>query len=262
MQKIKELKVENENYACSVIKVNNLISLRDKGLDNLVALPMFGYQALVSPNTVKQGDLVLLFTAETQLSEDYSKNNNLYMDSTLNLDPLAKGYFSSNRRVKAIKLKGNISSAFISPLSSLSYLDIDVSSLKEGDSFQFINGIEICKKYIVKNQVKTSIKEGKGNNQNKRNIKYVDVKVFPEHFSTTNYFKNLNLLHDNDFVTVTQKLHGTSARYGHVKANRVYNTLESIAYRFLPKKVKLHEYEHKYVIGSRTVIKNNIMTVG
>ena len=67
---------------------------------------------------LKVGDLVLVFTAETQLSDEYTKANNLYRDTTLNADPEKKGYIEANRRVRAIKFRGHRSDALVMPVET------------------------------------------------------------------------------------------------------------------------------------------------
>jgi hypothetical protein len=65
-----KLETKNANYCGTIIKVHNLLPL--EGSDNLLGLPIFGYQAIVSKD-VKIGQLGVVFTAECQLSEDYTK---------------------------------------------------------------------------------------------------------------------------------------------------------------------------------------------
>jgi len=193
--------VENENYVCTVAKVYIINTL--DGLDNLVGIPFFGYQALTSKN-VQVGDLGLVFTAETQLSKNFCKENNLYREKELNGDVEKAGYIEKNRRVRAIKMRGHRSSALFMPLSSLDYLGLDLD-LKEGDCFDSINGIKICQKYEIKvPQVGKSAKKA---------AKFkLNIRAFPEHLDTANYFKNVDKIKPEDTIIITQKLHGTSAR--------------------------------------------------
>jgi hypothetical protein len=135
---------------------------------------------------------VLVFTAETQLSDEYTKANNLYRDTTLNADPEKKGYIEANRRVRAIKFRGHRSDALVMPVDSLAFTGIDVSKLKEGDTFDELAGIEICRKYEVAKKVgtqKTSFKEEK--------FKRIDNKFLPEHLATSHWFRQLDSIPDD-----------------------------------------------------------------
>ena len=68
-------KPKNENYVATVIEVKAIIPLEN--CDNVVAVPVFGYQGIVSKD-VKLGDLFLMFPPETRLSEAFVSQNNLY----------------------------------------------------------------------------------------------------------------------------------------------------------------------------------------
>lgn len=206
----------DENYAATIIRVKSLVKL--EGLDNLRGIPLFGVQCLVGQD-VNEGDLGVLFIAGTQLSEQFCKENNLFRHKEFNKDPEKVGYFEDSRRVKALKLRKHYSTAFFIPLSSLGYLG--EYDYKEGDSFTHVNGIEVCRKYHVK--------ESKGPGVSKpRKIKQylVDPKLFPEHFKTHSYFRDNGSIPNSNWITVTQKLHGTSARYCNQKTQRKLSFME------------------------------------
>ena len=184
-------------------------------------------QALV-PKTTKIGDKLLLFPAEVELSREYCKNNNLFRKPELNSDINSKGYIEENRRIKAIKLGGQYSTALAMPISSLKYLNID--DLKEGDRFNSINGVEICKKY----EIITKQTRERGNNIRGLNKKFkrVETKLFPEHLDTENYLRNQDKIRDNEYIYVSQKLHGSSGRFGHILINRELSWFEKILKKF------------------------------
>lgn len=243
-----KLSVENENYAATVVVIRQLIDLPN--CDNVVATPLLGYQAIVSKDT-RVGDVGILFTAETQLSEEYARLNNLHRHSNLNDDESAKGYLEDNRRVKALRFRGHTSNALFMPLSSLSYAD-GVPDLiewyKEGTVFDTFNDFHICRKYVRPNQ------RGLGQGRNlKENVRRVDAKFFPEHFDTANYFRNADKIEPTDYVTVTQKLHGTSIRVGHTVVKRKLSWVERLARRL---GAKIQDTEYDYVYGSRKVTKD------
>lgn len=234
---------KNPNYAATVVQVTKLSEL--EGCDNVVGTPLLGYQAIVSKAT-KLGDIGVVFTAETQLSHDYAARNDLYRHPENNKNPEHKGYLEDNRRVKAIKFRGHRSDALFMPLESLEYTGIDLTDLKAGDSFDELNGHEICQKY----EIKTRTPGQKNVHVTKSRV---DDKFFKEHLETENYFRNLELIPGDIFVTVTQKLHGTSARYGRVPVRRELTVFERI-FRYFG--VKVQETEYAFVSGSRRMIKS------
>lgn len=242
-----KLTVENENYAATIVRINELHSL--PGLDNLVGVAVFGHQALTQKDGIATGALRVAFTAETKLSTVYAGGNDLFRKKYgYNTDPEAEGYLEENARVKAIKLRGHRSDALLMPLSSLEVLGIDPTQLREGDTFDHINGIKVCEKYEIRRPA------GNANRQQPatRAISRVSPKDFPEHTTTANFWRNRNVINNDDYVTVTQKLHGTSARIGHIPVLRY----TGIAGRILNKINPRWNMKHAIVAGSRKVIKD------
>lgn len=237
---------ENPNYAATVVRVRNKVEL--EGLDNLVALPLMGYQALVSKDT-EVGMLGVLFTAESQLSLEFAHENNLHRHGDLNKDESASGYLEDSRRVKAIKLRGHQSNALFMPLESLRFTGVNVDDLEEGDTFDALNGVRIVKKYYIK-EPGTNRKVDR--NAIKR-FKRVDEKFLPEHFDTENYWRNADAIPASAPIVVTQKLHGTSIRLGNTIVKRKLSWLERLAQKL---GVKVAETEYDHVYGSRKVIKD------
>lgn len=235
---------KNANYVAVVTRIRSITTLPN--CDNVVGTPLFGYQAIVSKNT-NVGDLVVVFMAETQLSEAYAAANNLFRDTTMNADQTKKGYLEANRRVRAIKFRGQRSDALVMPIESLAFTGIDVSKFKEGDQFDELAGIEICRKYVVERKQRTQ-KVAQA-----PDIKRIDKKFLPEHTSTSHWFRVTNNIHDDAEVVVTQKLHGTSIRIGHVPVNVEPTWKEKVA-KFFGVKVQTREYAHVY--GSRRAIKD------
>jgi hypothetical protein len=236
---------KNANYAATVVRINTTVKLA--GLDNLVGVPVLGYQALTQ-NDKEVGELAIAFTAETQLSEEYAGANNLYRESELNHDKAEKGYLEKNGRVRAIKLRGHVSNALLMPLDSVQYA-VNPGDLQEGDTFDTLNGHEICRKYVV------PVKPGSQPSRSKieQAFKRVDKTVFPEHLDTDNYWRNKHLLDAGREVIITQKLHGTSFRIGHVPVLRELRLRDRIAKRL---GVGVSTHEHDVVFGSRKVIKD------
>lgn len=210
----------NNNYAAVIVRVNTLVEL--EGLDNLVGAPILGHQALTQRDGTQVGDLKIVFTAETQLNEDFCAINNLYRDEALNKSQEEKGYLEKTRRIRALKLRGHVSNALLMPLSSLAYTGIDVTQLKEGDTFDHLNGYDICQKYEI--PVRRSGSHAKSKVE--RAFRRVDRRLFPEHLETSQYWRSKHELKPGREVVVTQKIHGTSWRGGRVPVLRELSWLE------------------------------------
>jgi len=240
-----KLTITNPNYCATIIEVKNLIPLDN--CDNLVWLPIFWYTCIVSKD-VKIWDIGIVFTAEVKLSDEYCRENNLYRHAELNKDKEQKGYIEDHRRVKAMKFRWNKSSALFMPLSSLNYLWISEKELTIWNSFNEIDWKEICSKFIpVMNWPKN-----KQRGTQKR-FERIDCKTFPEHLETENYFRNSTKYKNQDWITITQKLHWTSWRFWYVKVRRKLGRFERLLKKFW---VNIAEIEYDYIAGSRKVIKD------
>lgn len=236
----------NPNYAATIVSIKTTVPL--EGRDNIVGAPLLGMQAIVSRDT-KVGDIGVLFVAETQLSPDYLKQNNLYRESDLNKDKSKKGFIEHNGRVKAIKLGGHRSDALFMPLSSLSFTKVKIDELNEGDAFEELNGVDICKKYEVRRKISRVDK----NKNTKKVFRRVDDKMLPEHYDSDQYFRVADSYKPDTQIILTQKLHGTSIRAANTIVKRKITFTEEALKKL---GVNIKEYEYDYVFGSRKVIKD------
>lgn len=236
----------NKNYAATVV---NLPATRFtlQGLDNLMGVSIFGYSVIVGKDS--PSELGVFFPTETQLSDAFCYNNNLYRHADKNINPDEKGYFEENRRIRAIKFKGNTSNGLFIPLSSLEFAldEFEINSLREGDTFDILNGVEICRKYEVAKKV------GRTQTVVDRGFVRADKKFMPEHIDTENFFRNADKIDPSTEVIITQKLHGTSIRIAHTYVNHKPTFIEKIAKFF---GAKIVDTEYAYLYGSCKVIKD------
>lgn len=235
----------NANYAATVVCIKNIIPLEN--CDNIVATSIFGFQAIIGKD-IPVGTIGIVFPAECQLSDEFCKQNNLYRHGEFNADHAKTGYLEDNRRVRAVKFRGQRSDCLFMPLESLKWTGAKLSELREGDTFDVLNGKEICKKYQVR------VYEPRQNKQRLAKIfKRVDTKYIPEHFDSDNYMRVKDQLPDNAYFIVTQKLHGTSIRVANTIVKRKLNPFEWIIGKV---GVQIKQTEFDYVFGSRKVIKD------
>lgn len=240
----------NPNYCATVIEVKTLVPIPNA--DRIQAMPMLGMQAVVGLDT-HVGQLGLLFPAGVQLSDEYTKFNNLYREASMNRNPDAPTGFveEKHRRVKAISLRKARSDALFMPLESLlgcTDRPMDLFDLKEGDTFDYFNGHEICRKYV-----RPYRGHGQHNQMPSRRATRVDERHFPRHIETTHFLRVAETLAHDERTVITQKLHGTSIRVGHVPVARPpKNFWERIAERYFGITVEEHMWD--LVFGSRKVI--------
>lgn len=207
-----KLSVKNRNYCFTVVKVGKDIPL--EGRDRIVHKNIFGNMVITQKDSLPEETLALYIPVETQLSEDYCKYNNLYDKSEMNVDTTKRGYISHKRRIRAIKLGGFESNGMLMPLDSIFIaltevgtipLKKAVESFKEGDEFDTIDGVELCRKYVV--PVRNSNSGGKQPKQPKKISKLVDGQ-FKLHVDTDQLGKNIHKINPNDLISITYKIHG------------------------------------------------------
>jgi len=240
------IKAGSENYCAQIIKLPAKVPV--PGLDRLVEVTYQGNNCLVGKDSDSH-DIYVFFPAGSVLSPEFLRVNNLYRHTNLNADTSKSGMFDDSGRVKAIKLRGVISTGLIVNLNALAYFT-DIQKLKVGESFNTIGNQDICTKYVV---------ERKGANLNKGAKKektlddLVDSKLFPEHIATSHMLRNIHKFNLEDNIVVSFKLHGTSLRLGKQPVAKELSFKNRIAKKL---GVKIQETEHKTVVGSRRVLKS------
>jgi hypothetical protein len=222
------------NYTCTVISLP--AKQKVDGLDNLVRVEVFGNSCLIGKDR-DPTDLYLFFPAESCLSETFLHKNNLYRESQLNSNTEEKGFFEQSGRVKALKMRGIISSGFVIPASSL--LDLFAqgdahyiySQLKVGDEFNEIEGVEICRKYVSKSSVTPALPGSRQAKQDRVNNKLKDLIVPNQlrfHADTTHLAKNLQAFSKDNIIIISDKWHGSSCILAKVLINKKLNWFQKL----------------------------------
>ena len=217
--------------------------------DRMKLADCFGNTVCVGLTAV-EGEVIIYFPTDGQLSVEYAKQNNLVRKTDENGKNIG-GYLDPDKRnVKAIKLRGEKSDGIVMPLSSVAYTGINLEDLKIGDTIDILNGHEICKKYIPKsNHSATSYKGGKVNKTRKHKVPVAPL--FMEHADTEQLAYNLGAFKVNDEIEITLKMHGTSQRTGYLPTLKGYK-------RTLWDKITRKEgkpiYDWGYVSGTRRVV--------
>ena len=208
----------------------------------------FGNTVCVGLNA-QEGDVVIYFPTDGQLSKAYAELNNLVRikneDGTY-----SGGYLDPDKRnIKAIKLRGEKSDGLTMPLSSLDAFG-DTSTLKVGDTISVFNGHEICKKYIPRGRNRAPGSCADGNKTRKKKSAPL-APLFAEHADTAQLAYNLDAFKEGDEIEITLKMHGTSQRTGYLpKFKKFKRTLKDILLR----KEGTPIYDWGYVHGTRRTV--------
>ncbi len=222
--------------------------------DRLQCVEVFGQNVIVDLS-YKEGQRVVFFPTDGQLSAEYAEENNLVRIKDENGNNVG-GYMDENKRnVTAIKLRGEKSEGLVLPIETLAkYTDIE--KLKDGDQITVLGGHEICRKYIPRKNERNSSNHSGSKNSKRKNKKKLAVvyPFFKEHKDTAQLAYNMNAFKPGDTIYITRKMHGTSARTAKTVKVEDKNSLVRTLLRMKPKKEK----NVAVVSGSRRVVLEDV----
>lgn len=240
------------NYSATVVRISNLRP--HSNADRLVCTNIFGNNVIVGKDT-KVGDLGLYFPLESQLGEEFAKANDLIRRKDEN-GKAAGGMFGDNRRVRAQTFRGEKSMGFFIPINSLNNFysngkPIDVFT--EGQEIDEYMGFIISQKYTPRtnNSHQNKPKEGRKPRESR-----IIENQFRFHFDTAQLGKNVHKIEPTDLVSITWKLHGTSAIVGNCLVKRKLGFVESVLKKLGVAVVDSH---YDMIYASRRVVKNEFI---
>lgn len=241
---------KNPNYAAVVVEIKTIVPLEN--CDNVHGAIIMGNQVIVSKN-VNVGDIGLYFPLETQLTKEYLSTNNLYRKSlNLNVDSEDKGgYFDENGRIRCQKFRTiHKSEGLFMPIESIEFTGVKSTDLELTNEFDELNGVEICRKYVVKTQKQSGL-PGSGKKNRNMNEKMKDKLIenqFKFHNETGLLYKNSHIIKPDTLVHLSYKQHGSSGISSYVLIKRKLNLLQ----KFLVKigiNIPTEEYGYIYSSG-------------
>lgn len=186
--------------------------------DRMKLADCFGNTVCVGLNA-QEGDTVIYFPTDGQLSVEYCAQNDLVRRKDENGNA-AGGYLDPEKRnIRAIRLRGEKSDGITMPLESLAYTGVDMSTLTIGPLPGVVNGHEIYQKYIPKSTDNGGFVRA-GNKTRKKKVPVAPL--FAEHADTEQLAYNLSAFHPGDEIEITLKMHGTSQRTGYLPVFKGY----------------------------------------
>jgi hypothetical protein len=239
---------KNKNYCATIVALKEFIPIPKA--DRIKSALIFGNSVIVSKD-VREGEIGLFFPVETQLSHEFVSANNLYRHTEMgNIDPTKTGYLETHRRIKCAKFLGVKSEGLWIPISCLEYISKSAYTYVEtGDTFDKLGTHDICQKYIVSKS---------GNGTGLTNNKATELKnsivegQFKFHFDTDNLRKNIHKIQPTDYISISDKWHGTSAIYSKSLVLRNLRWYERIMRNI---GIHIQESAYEFVYSSRKVIK-------
>lgn len=259
---LNKTKDHNPNYLASIVKIDEF---RPHSNANKLKLANLFGNVVVTGIDAKEG-VYVYFPLESCLSSDFLSFSNSFREKELNKDKTKSSFFENHGRVRAIKLRGEKSEGYIVPASTLEkfckeFLNQNVSlSDHVGTDFDEICGHVICKKYIPRGM---RIPNDGVSKKTKGNVKKYQSKLvenqFAFHQDTSHLKREVNKISPDDYISVTEKLHGCNFIVSNVLVKRKLSLVDKIA-KFFGSKVQETEYGMLY--SSRAVIKNHVMDDG
>lgn len=257
-------KAHNINYLAHLVKIDSFDN--HPNADALKIANVLGYQVVVGIND-KPGTFIY-FPAMCEINKQLLSFANLYKDKEKNNNPEVKtGFFESNGRVKAIKLRGIVSEGFLLPLNILQ--NFIQSNFARNDNLEQIDGIEfdaleingkelwICKKYTITQKHPGSSSSNKRQKRLEHYSKIIPTQ-FHFHYDTCRVQNEPWCISPSDIIHLSEKIHGTSHISAYVLCKFPSNFRVKICNLLQGKKWSEPVEKYDYIYASRSVIKNKL----
>lgn len=249
----------NKNYLAKVVKIEHFKPHTDPEVNKLKCCVIDGFNIICGIDS--QPGWYIYFPTACCLNPDLLRYANLYRHTELNANPTQSGMFDDNGRVKAIKLRGELSEGFILPavilenyLLSVTNVEITLKTEMEFDCVEHDGKtFWINKKYIPKNTRNSGAPNSGGKVTKKvKGLDKIIENQFRFHYDTTLIKKCPNVVKPTDIISITEKVHGTSGISAYVLCKKPLSWKEKIA-----KWLTGYEFDqYDYLYASRSVIKN------
>ena len=207
-----------KNSVCYISKIREIKPIENA--DNIELALVEGWQCIVKKGEFKKDDNVILITEGAIIPEDLAQSFGI------------KKYLHKDNTVHVVKLKGIYSECLILPI------DLIKDKIKDIDYRKDLS--DILNIYKPKQEKIISDKKFLENNEN-----------FRIYYDIPNFKDVPNIFYKGESLQITRKIHGTNARFGIVRKNKI--SLKDL-FRYYIKKDKWAFFE--YMVGSHKKILN------
>ena len=245
-------KLDFSNYRAKVVRIERLEP--HPNADKLL-IAVVDYQRIIVGLDTKIGDLFIYFPLECQINGEFISFINGYSDPNLNRDKTKKQFFSGKRRVKATRLRGELSEGYLHPAISFNDFLVDskikfqISERDLGVEFDSVGDLLICNKYIIKEKGLPSVKKEK---EAKVLERLIDGQL-RLHKDTENFKRNLHKVGPEDIISCSYKIHGTNFSFAKVLCKKRLKWYEKVLKKI---GVNIVDFEYDWVAASRRVVKS------
>lgn len=219
--------MENNNSVCYVATVTEIKAI--EGADNIELAVVGGWNAITKKGEYEVGAKVVVATTDAVIPEALSD----LMSVT--------SYLRKGQRVRTVKLRGVYSECLLIPFKYLAPKSLE-KNVKIGDDMMGILGITKFEPPVKQIQL-----------ANGKKIRYQSNPNFTVYYKFPNLKNVIGMFTEEDGVQITRKLHGTNARFGIVRKNKL---------SFFDKLKKFFGFAdewigYEYVYGSHNVEKGS-----
>jgi RNA ligase (TIGR02306 family) len=221
--------MENLNSVCYVATINEIKPI--EGADNIELVVAGGWNAITKKGEFKVGDTTIIATTDAVIPESLSEQMGV------------TSYLRKGGRVRTVKLRGVYSECLIIPKHYLKgKISMGDYDLKEGSD---------CMEFLSITKFEPPVKMVQLASGKK--IRYQDNPNFHVYYKFPNLKNVPDMFTNDDLVEITRKIHGTNARYGIVKKNKL-SFFDKVK-KFFGFADKWIDYE--FVVGSHNVEKGS-----
>ena len=264
--KLSKNKNFKEEYCASVVKIGEIQPI--EGKDRIVKTLVNGLTIVIGKQDFKEGDIAVYVSNECVIHELFLHLNSMYEDKELNADKEQRGYINSKGRVRVVKLGGVPSyGILLTPAAIARFLNDTEDNVRQflakhvGEDFDEINGERFCHVYVPYQRP-----HNEGSKADKKAKKIARFKMLIEgsfrlHYDTKQLEKNIRSIRPEDKVSISVKIHGTSAVFANILTNMPTPWLKRMWRKYVSHRP---EYDTAYnlVYSSRTVVKNEFINPG
>ena len=214
--------MENQNSVAFIAKISEIKEI--PGADNIEQAFIGGWSCIVKKGAHKVNELIICATTDAVIPVDLAEKLNI------------TNYLRSGNRVRTVKLRGVYSECLLIPTHFANgKMTMGHQDLKDGVDMMEIMGIFKYEPAAKQIQLASGKK-----------VRYQENPNFQIYYKFPNMKNVKGMFTEGDMVQITRKIHGTNARFGIVKKNKI-TTWDKIK-RFL--RISDEWYQYEFIVGS------------
>lgn len=230
------------NYAAEFVEIKEFRPHSNPEVTKLKCCKVKGFNVIT--NIDSKPGMYIYFPVECCINKDFLRDNNLFRNPALNEDKTTIGIFEDRGRVKAIKLKGEISEGFIISADSLSrYIDNIESFSKYLTLFDMIDDMILCEKYSPIKKEDSFKKDNIMEDQFRYHVNTVQLKRMP------------HMITPDSLIQISIKTNGSSGISANLKVKKPLQ--QSLLDKILRRKRYKEEYYSFF--ASRSMIQDSTL---